>query len=87
MSLKMLKYFWKYSKKDELLGGLQTNNFTIDHWEKNSYLRMRVYLAVQVMSDTMRNMILWHEEKFGGMDKYKSILEIILNIDQLVKLG
>ena len=69
-----------------MIGGLRTNNFTIDHWEKNSYLRMRVYLAVQVMSDTMRRMIISHADHCGGTDKYKSILEIISNIDLLVNI-
>ena len=69
-----------------MLGGLRTNNFTIDHWEKNSYLHMRVYLEVQVFSDTMRKMILLYADSCGGMDNYTSILEIILNIDQLVDI-
>ena len=82
----MLRNIWEYSKRHEMIGGLRTNNFTIDHWEKNSYLRMRVYLAVQVMSDTMRRMIISHADHCGGTDKYKSILEIISNIDLLVDI-
>jgi hypothetical protein len=47
---------------------------------------MRVYLAVQVMSDTMRQMILRYAKKCGGMDKYSSILKIIEKIDRLVDI-
>ena len=48
---------------------------------------MRVYLTVQVMSDTIQRIILSYADGCGGIiDKDKSILEILTNIDRLVHI-
>ena len=45
---------------------------------------MRVFLAVQVMSQGMLRLILRHAEKCDGISNYKGIIEIIKKVDRYV---
>ena len=47
---------------------------------------MRVHLAMQVVSQSMVNMIDAHAEKCGGMDEYEPMREIICGIDRVVDI-
>ena len=54
----MLQDVWLDGNDMVLIGSLRTNKLTADHFPpKNSHSRMRVHLAVQVVSDTMVSMI------------------------------
>jgi len=46
---------------------------------------MRVYLAVQVVSQTMKRIIIQHTPKCGGIDSNSSLIDLIDNIDQYVE--
>ena len=80
MSLKMLQDIWE--QDSGRMGDIRTNILTLDHFLKNSYSRMRVHLAVQVMSNSMACLIKSHAEACGGQEKYKSILRIIERVDR-----
>ena len=84
MSLKKLEKIWKCD--NGRLGDLRTNILTTDHFNKNPYSRMRVHLAMQVLSQSMMHMIDAHAEKCGGMDEYEPMREIICGIDRLVDI-
>ena len=47
------------------MGNLRTHILTYDHFERNSYSRMRVHLAVQVVSNSMVRLINDHSDKCG----------------------
>ena len=49
MSLKMLENVWK-NPAGSGMSSNRTNNLTHEHFHKNTYSRMRVHLAVQVVS-------------------------------------
>ena len=47
--LKILEIVWKKSAGSGM-DSIRTNNLTHEHFHKNAYSRMRVYLAVQVVA-------------------------------------
>ena len=64
MSLEMLRDVWTTIDGDDDVNAVARHKslkvfkkLTKDHFEKTNFLRMRVYLAVQVMSNTMANAI------------------------------
>ena len=80
MSLDKLYEIWECD--GGRMGDIRTNILTKDHFEKNSYSCMRVFLAVQVMSQSMLRLILRHAEKCDGIDNYKGVIEIIKKVDR-----
>ena len=85
MSLKTLENVWKKSAGSGM-GSIRTNNLTHEHFHKNAYSRMRVHLAVQVVSQSMIRLIDKHASECGGIEKYQSLKKIITSIDRLVDI-
>ena len=59
MNLNQLYEMWKASGDADVVGGASVRlyKFTHDHFKLNAYLKMRVFLAVQIPSQTMITMI------------------------------
>ena len=64
LNLKMLRDVWECDSGK--MGNLRTNMLTNDHFVKNSYSRMRVHLAVQVVSNSMVRLINDYAKNCGG---------------------
>ena len=64
LNLKMLRDVWECDSGK--MGNLRTNMLTNDHFVKNSYSRMRVHLAVQVVSNSMVRLINDYAKICGG---------------------
>ena len=60
----MLRDVWEYDSGK--MGNLRTNMLTNDHFVKKSYSRMRVHLAVQVVSNSMVRLINYYAKICGG---------------------
>ena len=86
LSLQMLWQVWQ-NEGGAAGWGLRTNKFTAEHFEKDSYSRMRVYLAVQVVSMTMCNLIdnQLSAEKLNAQ-LYGPLRRIIEKVDRLVDI-
>ena len=80
IELAMLEEIWKCD--NGRFGDLRTNILTEDHFQKKSYSRMRVHLAVQVVSNSMNLLIQRHADKCGGKEMYEPFRHIILAIDR-----
>jgi hypothetical protein len=66
---------------------LCTNKFGCEHFEKDSYSQMRVYLAVQVVSMSMCHLIQKQAESSKlNAEFYAPLLEIIEKIDHFVDI-
>ena len=57
------------------IGDLGTNILIHDHFHKNSYTRMRLHVAVQMLSQSMVQMIDVHADKCGGGLKSMDLCE------------
>jgi hypothetical protein len=55
--LRMLRNLWEESGDAEGAASLSHYHYSIEHFEKNSYNMMMVYLIVQMTSMTMLRMI------------------------------
>ena len=87
MTLRMLQQLWLCEQADEKIGSLRTNFLTEDHWPpRTSFHRMRVFLATQVVSATVIQLIDRYADKCGGVSKYAPIRVLIANIDRLVDI-
>lgn len=86
LSLVMLKQVWLNTKPLEG-AALRTNRLAREHFEKDSFSRMRVYLAVQVVSMTMCRLI---DEQIASKaineEFYKPLREIIEKVDRVVDI-
>ena len=70
MSLDILHDIWEMSRTPT---GLRLSKCTEDHFEKNAYSRMRFFLAVQVTSESMCQLIEHFAEDCGGFAKYQPL--------------
>lgn len=61
-------------------------NLTEDHFYKNAYSRMRVHLAVQVVSQSVVCLIDKYEEEKEFVSKYASLRDIVLACDRFVDI-
>jgi hypothetical protein len=77
LDLRMLRNLWEESGDADGTASLRRCHYSIDHFKKKSYNRMRVYLAVQITSMTMIRMIENHAEQCGGIEAYSSIVQVI----------
>ena len=80
----MLRNVWECDAGK--MGNIRTNILTDDHFNKNSYSRMRVHLAVQVVSNSMVRLIDDYADNCGGRDSYKSLKLMVSKIDRLVDI-
>jgi hypothetical protein len=68
---------------------LRRNHLTWDHFELDSYKKMRVFLAVHVMSQSTINMVTEHCNQNPNefrLEDYKPMLEIFGAMDRLVDI-
>ncbi|KAL7527937.1 hypothetical protein ACHAXR_003152, partial [Thalassiosira sp. AJA248-18] len=91
MKLGMLYEIWKASGDADLMGGaaVRLYKFTHDHFNLNSYSKMRVFLAVQVSSQTMIQMIKDHcdcVENLADIEEFAPIIELFDKVDRLVDI-
>ena len=88
LSLKMLQDVWLDGNDMVSIGSLRTNKLTADHFPpKNSYSRMRVHLAVQVVSNTMVSMIgTYCKDNEERKQFYEPIKKICTTLDRLVDI-
>ena len=84
LNLDMLRNVWECDAGK--MGNIRTNILINDHFNKKSYSRMRVYLAVQVVSSSMVKLIDDHADICGGRDNYKSLKLMVSKIDRLVDI-
>ena len=86
MSLDMIKQAWLWD--DEGFGSTRKTVLTEDHFYKNAYSRMRVHLAVQVVSESVAVLIDRYCKEMGAeiTKKYASLKTIVLACDQLVDI-
>ena len=82
LSLAMLQAVWE--KYCDEFGEMRTNRNTTEHYFKNSYNRMRVWLAAQVLSQTQIRLIDEHADKYGGKEEYGPLREVLEKVDRLI---
>lgn len=83
-----------YQKMWEMLGdhniataSLRKYKFTWDHWLLNSYNKMRVFLAMHVLSQSMIAMIKDAcEAGHGDIEDHESFIQIVSAVDRLVDI-
>ena len=67
---------------------LRKYRFTLDHFNLNSYLKMRVFLALQIMSQTCIRMIreVCEEEEDYDIDDFGPMIALFDKVDRLVDI-
>ena len=91
VAIHMIKKAW-LAVDSHSFGSLRMTKLSDDHFERNSYNSMRVYLAVQLLSLSVLHMLDVYIEKFKGdeQDKVKAeygpLMEIVAQIDRLVDI-
>jgi hypothetical protein len=87
MNLAMIRSVWlKYEPPGS---GLRKTHFGYDHFELDAYKKMRVFLAVQVMSQSAINMIkecCADEDNDEDIDNFKGMIELFTKINRLVDI-
>ena len=91
MNLNMPYEMWKASGDADVVGGASVRmyKFTHDHFKLNAYLKMRVFLAVQIPSQTMIKMIRDHcdrAENLANIKDYEPMIELFDKVDRLVDI-
>ena len=87
MSLKMLQQVWEKSPDGQGGANLRITKLSKEHFLKNAYSRMRVYLATQVMSESMNGLIDdYADEVPGGKAAFKSLQVFIRHSDRLTDI-
>jgi hypothetical protein len=86
ISLKMVESIWRASESGA--GHLRTTHLGVDHFQLDSYKKMRVFLAVQVMSQSTIRMIKNYCAKNSDADinEYQGMIEIFEKVDRLVDI-
>jgi hypothetical protein len=84
LSLAMLEDMWIADGGGEG-SGLRTDKFSQDHFTKDAFNRMRVYLAVQVCSMSMCELIDLHATR-DLKPLYQSLRRVIVKVDRLVDI-
>ena len=84
LSLNMIKKVWLWD--DEGFSTIRKTVLTEDHFYKNAYSRMRVHLAVQVLSASVVSLINRYAKEFDVEDEYRPLKEIIQSCDRLVDI-
>lgn len=87
MNLAMIKSVWLGYESTG--SQLRKTHLGYDHFELDAYKKMRVFLAVQVMSQSTINMIkeyCSYEDNDEDIDKYTGVIELFDKIDRLVDI-
>ena len=84
MSLILQKNLWESDGEGSLVGDLRTNILTLDHFPpKNAYYRMRVHLAVQVMSQQAITVLKDNADKCGVINEVQPMMSTIEKVDNI----
>ena len=90
MSLQTLYRIWKSSGDADVRSGagIRKYKFTHDHFDLNSFLKMRVFLAMNVFSQTMKRMITDHciRDPKDQLEDFKPMIDLIDAVDRLVDI-
>ena len=93
MALKMMENAWVAMGDSDLASAsLRKYKFTWDHFLLNSYNKMRVFLAMQALSQTMADMLTDYCKpeaeggKGGDIKEFEPMLEIISAVNRLVDI-
>ena len=91
MSLEMIYEIWLATGDMSVVGGaaVRKYKFTHDHFKLNSYLKMRVFLALQIMSQSCIEMIREHcnvEENVADIKDFEPMIELFDKVDRLVDI-
>ena len=67
---------------------LRRTHLGIDHFLLDSYKKMRVFLAVQIMSQSTRSMIIEHCKRstYANIEEYQGLLDLFDKVDRLVDI-
>ena len=86
ISLEMIKGAWMWD--DDEFGAIRRTVLTEDHFFKNVYSRMRVHLAVQVLSSYVVNLIDRYTLEKGAdvQRRYEPLKTIVKACDRLVDI-
>ena len=89
MNLEKIYSIWLASGDADVTGGaaIRKYKFTHDHFVLNAYLKMRVFLAVQIPSQTTIQMIKDNcncNENLADIEDYEPMIEIFNHVDRLV---
>lgn len=82
LSLNMIKKAWLWDR--EGLGATRKTVLTEDYFHKNAYSRMRVHLAVQVVSQSVVHLINRYAAANDTVEEYSLLKDVILACDRLV---
>ena len=80
----MLHQLWSESGSNLSNSVRNVNKITKDHFFKNNYSRMRVHLSTQICSKNVVNMIDDYAKECGGKEKYESLREVLLLLNNLI---
>ena len=90
MAYSQIYNIWKASSDADIKdgAGLRMYTFTHDHFNLNAFLKMRIFLAVQITSQTTIRMIKDHCEN-DPIDKiadFEPIIELFDRVDRLIDI-
>lgn len=85
MNLSMIYDVWRASGDSDVFAGsfVRKYNKTHDHFNLNAYLKMRVFLAVQIPS---QNTITMLKAESGNDEQYAPMIELFEAVDRLVDI-
>ena len=89
MNLKMIHEMWKSTDDYSITSSAHVRlyKFTRDHFVLNAYLKMRVFFALQIPSQTTIKMIKDHCDTFGiDVAKYQPMIDLFNSVDRLVDI-
>ena len=86
LGLGMIRKAWEAVE----LGGIATltqTKLTVDHFVKNPHSRMRVFLAAQILSSSVHELLRKYVEGDEGMTaEYSSLMMVIKKLDRLIDI-
>ena len=86
LGLDMIRRAWEAVEMGGM-GTLRQSKLTMDHFVKNPHSRMRVFLAVQVLSSSVHELMKRFVEGDKNMaDEYSSLMLVVSKLDQLIDI-
>lgn len=91
MSLELIYRIWLASADADVMGGATVRKlkFTHDHFNLNSYLKMRVFLALQIPSQNTIKMIRDHcanPSNLANIEDFQPMIDLFNKVDRLVDI-
>ena len=86
LGLGMIKRAWEAVELGGI-GTLRQTKLILDHFVKNPHSRMRVFLAVQVLSNSVYEMMKSYVEGNGTLtNEYSSLMLLVSKLDKLIDM-